>query len=752
MATSGQRPTGRRGRLGVVGLALAVTAALAGAGTAESADAADGDGFQPGAAGVGDPYFPLDGNGGYDVEHYDLDLQYDPATRRLAGAATLEATAAQDLSRFNLDLVGLTVRSIEIDGAPATWTRTKGELTVTPAEGLPAGTPFSTVVRYDGIPEQVREHVDGEADAVSGFFPTNDGVVIAGEPDVAATWFPANDHPADRASFTFRITVPAGRTVVANGVLTDRSDLAGRTTWTWDAAEPMATYLATATVGTFDLHSYSRKGIRFWDAVDTALLVPFAPRTGSRFAISGTTPSSYKRLTRTLHVPAKGGRVSFAIDRQTEKDRDFAFVEASTHGGSDWTTLRDLNGHTTRETGRSCPQWLELHPFLEHYQSERKSGGCGPTGSTGRWWAASGMSDGYETWKVDLGRYAGRDVDLSISYADDDVMQLPGVVIDDIVSTTGAGSTSFEKDRDPLDGWRFARPPAGTKTKATWAAGRASDAPPPLGRIAKRSLARQGEFLDFLSGLFGPYPFSASGAIVHTAPLGFALENQTRPTYPGDSFVDQEGGDSLMVHELAHQWVGDDLTLAAWRHVWLNEGFATYTEWLWAEHEGIKTAQKAFEEAYTRFPSKDPFWRLRIGDPGPKHLFDGQVYERGAMTLHQLRRVVGDHDFFRILRNWTQDRAGQAVTIPQFIDLAEHVSGRDLTAFFDAWLFTGRRPGLAKAAPPEVGVRGGDGGRGGSGGSGGTGGPGGSGMYLDPRVATYGAGSTRRARAGSTGS
>jgi len=101
--------------------------------------------FQPGSPGAGDPYFPLGGNGGYDVQRYLLKLTYDPATDLLAGVAMIRARATQDLSRFNLDLDGLTVRSITVNSRRATWTRDAGELTVSPHSGLRAGRRFTTV-------------------------------------------------------------------------------------------------------------------------------------------------------------------------------------------------------------------------------------------------------------------------------------------------------------------------------------------------------------------------------------------------------------------------------------------------------------------------------------------------------------------------------------------------------------------------------------------------------------------------------
>jgi hypothetical protein len=160
-----------------------------------------------------------------------------------------------------------------------------------------------------------------------------------------------------------------------------------------------------------------------------------------------------------------------------------------------------------------------------------------------------------------------------------------------------------------------------------------------FGEIADGSLARQGEILDFLAGRFGPYPFSTGGGIVDDAPdLFFALENQTRPIYPGSFFTDPVDGDLLVVHELAHQWFGDSVALAEWKHIWLNEGFATYAEWLWGEDHGLGTAQEAFDFFYNDLPAGDPFWDVVVGDPGIPFLFDGAVYVRGAMTASRLRR------------------------------------------------------------------------------------------------------------------
>lgn len=646
--------------------------------------------FTPGASGVGDPYYPFDGNGGYDVQSYDLDLRYDPPSGVLTGTATIAATATQGLSRFDLDLVGMNVRSVTVDGKAATFTRQDQELVITPAKGISRRSKFTIVVRYDGVPLPVSEGL-----GVSGFVATDDGFIVAGEPHGAAYWFPSNDHPTDKAGFSFEVTVPAGLEVVANGELDGSRTRNGWTTWEWEAKEPMATYLATVNVGQFEIDAYRKDGIRFWDAIDSDLLKPVAvPTTGSRFALSGRADSSYQRLARTIHVPAGGATVSFNVTRATEPNWDFFFVEAHTAGQDDWTTLPDQNGHTSTDTGFSClAGWHAIHPFLARYQTPQVDDFCTPTGTTGQWNAATGPSSGPEVWTVTFPAGAARDVEVSLSYASDEIVQGAGVFIDDIVVSTGEGSTSFEADADPLDGWTVPGPPAGSPGNAAdWKAGTTADLPPPVGLAVKASFKRQPEILSFLAQSFGPYPYRVGGGIVDDAPLGFALETQTRPIYSSAFFGDPISGDSVVVHENAHQWYGDSLAVAHWKHIWLNEGFATYAEWLWAEREGQGTTAETFDFIYSAIPDDDPFWSLTIGDPGAGHEFDGQVYTRGAMTLQALRLTVGDSSFFRILRQWAQTNAGGNVTTEQFVALAEKVSGQELSPLFDAWLFSPTKP------------------------------------------------------------
>jgi aminopeptidase N len=446
--------------------------------------------YRPGAPGIGDPDFPKDGNGGYDVAHYDLDIAYDPASDRLDGDAEIHATATQSLCSLNLDLVGLEVGRVEVDGRRAEWSRSGQELTITPKRPLREGKRFEVEVDYGGVPE---EFVLPGTDIRTGFMTTDDGASVVGQPEVAAAWYPVNDHPIDKASYAFDVRVPDGYEVAANGFLRDVDRHRGWTRWTWDAREPMASYLATIDIGFWDFDRYrTDEGLPIYDAVDSSL-----------------------------------------------------------------------------------------------------TGGL----------------------------------------------------------------------REQIDS----------------------------------SLARQDEILDLLSNAFGPYPFSTAGAIVEGQDdLRFALETQTRPVYSKLFWLDDQGnpvnGDSVVVHELAHQWFGDDVALARWQDIWLNEGFATYAEWLWEEHEGRGTPQETFKATYDAIPADNAFWATVIGDPGVELLFDNAVYVRGAMTLQALRLAVGDDDFWAIVRAWAQRKSGGNGTTPEFIALAEEIAGQDLDAVFDTWLFTAGKP------------------------------------------------------------
>lgn len=426
-----------------------------------------------GASGIGDADFPTDGNGGYDVGHYTLALGYDPASRRLAGTTTIDATATENLSSFNLDLHGFTVDAVTVGGRSAPFSRSGGEMTVT--ADLRKGVPFQAVVTYQGEPQPVR---DSPNLGGYGFIPTKDGSFVTAEPNGAKTWFPSNDHPADKATYDFRLTVPDGVTAIANGELQGRpASSGGKTTFVWRETHPMASYLATMTTGNF--------------------LV----KTGT----------------------SEGG----------------------------------------------TPVYAAVDP-----------------------------------------RYQGQ-----------------------------------------------------------------------LTRLYELS----GRITDYWATIFGPYPFKSTGGVIDDYASGYALENQTKPIYGG--FEPDEG---IISHELAHQWFGDSVSISRWRDLWLNEGFATYAEWLWSEHQGQGTVQQIFDRHYRN--AEDPMWNYPPGVAQKNDLFNNSVYTRGAMALHALRTQVGDQTFFTIIRRWAADHRYGNATTEQFTALAEQLSGQKLGELFGQWLFDKGRP------------------------------------------------------------
>jgi aminopeptidase N len=443
---------------------LALTLAFAG-----SAWAA----FTPGSPGLGDPFFPLAGNGGYDVAHYGLNLSYEPSSNQLTGTATITATATQDLSRFDLDLRGFSISRLDVDGRAATFTRDGQELIVTPRTGIQSGTGFTVVVGYAGTPTVVTD----PDFSIEGWVPTDDGAFVVGEPQGSPAWYPVNDNPRDKATYDFSVSVPAGLTVMANGVLVSHVTSGGRTTWVWHEADPMAPYLSTATLGRFDL-------------------------------------------------------------------------TISTAGG--------------------VPSYVAVDPQLS-------------TGNVLR--------------------------------------KLPAIV-------------------------------------------------------------------DFYSSIYGPYPFAAAGAIVDSARVvGYSLETQTKPVF------DRVPDETTLAHEQSHMWFGDSVTLTEWPDIWLHEGFATWSEWIWSEHEGNASAHQLFEHYYNTPAHDVRFWTPPPADPGtPFFMFNGTIYVRGAMTLQALREKVGDATFFQIMRSWAAENRHGNVTTAGFIALSEQLSGMDLDNFFDVWLYQPEKP------------------------------------------------------------
>lgn len=426
-----------------------------------------------GSAGVGDRYYPAAGNGGYDAAHYDVRLRYLPKGGRIRAVVTMTARADVALSRFNLDLSGLTVTRVTVNGAAAAYRRSGQELIITPRTPLAARQRFRVVVEYRGTPRPRNHPRLGRY----GWIPTRDGAITPSEPDGTPTWLPVNDHPSDKATYRFRVTVPRRLDVVANGLPGPVRHRGATSTYTWHERHPMASYLAFIGIGKFDV------------------------KRGK----VGTIP------------------VITAVD----------------------------------------PRFRRHHARLH---------------------------------------------------------------------------------------------------KATIAATR------------------------WAASVFGPYPFSSVGGVIDDARTGYALETQERPVYMG--FAPSE---NFVVHEIAHQWFGNSVSVARWRDIWLNEGFAAYAEWLSDEQRRGRPAREVFRR-HLAAPADASIYAHPPGRPGATTMFSDAVYVRGAMALHALRERVGDRTFFDILRTWTRQRRDGNARISDFIALAERRSGKNLKPLFHTWLYAEGKP------------------------------------------------------------
>ncbi len=456
---------------------ISTTAAPPTTDTSPTAPSADPPG-PAGASGLGDPYFPELGNGGYDVSHYDIDMVVDPETAELEATTTITALAEETLATFNLDFVGLEIASVMVDGAESAYVRDGAELRVFPEGGIVEGEEFTVTIEYSGRPQLITV---SSLPFQVGWIQTPEGIFVVAVPDAARTWFPSNDHPTDKATFTFHVTVPKPLTAAANGALVATIDNGDTRTFMWDLESLMATYLATVVIGEYE-------------------------RVESR----------------------------------------------------------------------------------------------GPD----------------------------------------------GILIRDYLPTSFNGTV----------------PPA---------------------------LEVTSEAMGFLAEWFGPYPFDRYGHVV-VSDMGWANENQTLTLIGQPTLIDE-----FVVHELAHSWWGGSVTPQTWQHIWLNEGFATFAQFLWIEHtQGREAMLERIGALHEILVSQDlgGWWAPRINaiaDPQESQLFGRAVYWRGGITLHALRVTVGDEVLKEIFREYSVRFAGSTASTEDFIAVAEEVSDQDLTELFDEWVYTG---------------------------------------------------------------
>jgi aminopeptidase N len=344
-STESRRRGLRRG--GLTAVTGATCAMILVAGTASAAGT-------PGGQSIGDPYYPTDGNTGYDVRHYDLRLSYTPGADKLSGTATILATAGQDLSRFSLDF-GLNASSVLVNSRPASFTKKASKLVVTPKRALPTGTPFTVVVRYSGVPSTVE--INGE----KGWVATPKGAIAANEPHSAAFWYPVNDHPLDKATYDVSVSVPKGPEVISSGDFLGASpEPTGRIRWNWRSATKQAPYLNLLAIGDYQHnHTSTPAGMPFNTAYDTNL----GQLAGAAKSSVQRTPEINKFLLGKFGpypFEAQGGTVTKDIGYALETQANPVYSDKFFATGSNTYVVAHENAHQWFGDAVSVHNWRDI--------------------------------------------------------------------------------------------------------------------------------------------------------------------------------------------------------------------------------------------------------------------------------------------------------------------------------------------------------------------------------------------------------
>lgn len=213
-----------------------------------------------------------------------------------------------------------------------------------------------------------------------------------------------------------------------------------------------------------------------------------------------------------------------------------------------------------------------------------------------------------------------------------------------------------------------------------------------------------------LETMYGPYPGNSVGVVIDTVPSGinYALETQDRPFFPSANSVNG----STLIHELTHQWYGDNVSPKVWNDIWINEGMATWGPTYYNNTFGTSTTttETSYFNSWNSRAATSSSWAIApAGMTDSATLYDYQTYTRGAQMWEALRESIGDTAFFTFVKRWQSDYAGQSKGAAEFEALAEEISGRDLTAFFQDWIYDADKPAwvekldVSLTASPESG-------------------------------------------------
>ncbi len=596
------------------------------------------DAQAPGADGIGDPFFPEMGNGGYDVQHYTLDLAIDTEANEVSGTATINAYATQDLSSFNLDFNTLTIEAVIVNDAPAAYAQEGNELIVTPVKPIANGDIFSVVVAYYGDPEAAAE-VSGNI--AGGWHNLNGNIHIFGEPSIAWMWYPVNGHPLDKATYTLHVTVDDPYMAVANGTLGDTvTNPDGTVTYTWQMNDQMASYLVTLNV-VRDYVAQTSEGpnglpiINYFPADKAEEYAPV-------FAQQGEIIEFFSEHFGPYPFDSYGALV-------VEGDLGFALeTQSLSVFGALMATAPDAESVVAHELAH---QWFGNSLSLSNWQDI---------------WLNEGFAV-YATalWDVHVGNIESLD-HAAHNWHD--------------VASGDFGAMAPDSDEQPSN--MTGMIPSFALVEML------NEIPPEMASIMPApSYAAIIEALGHLD--FSGLDFSAETArsFLEALPEGAITDGEI------DDFLqglpsDEMSWDSLLVAlntlslddvEFSFTDLADLVETLPLADIMLD--IKTIDSMVSVLLPGMFALDEADMDQMGEMEITSP------GSPGPDSLFNLGVYQWGGLTLYALQQAIGDEAFFETLSTYYERFAGHNATTADFIAVAEEVSGQELDDLFDEWLY-----------------------------------------------------------------